>query len=289
MTPVRMAGPVVVALGDSITAGVGDAARPTGAHGPGWAGHLAALAGAERFLKVARNGARAADLADQLPRALSAGPDLATVMVGGNDVLRSDFSAREVASGLSTAVTALRDAGCAVVLARLPAIALFEAMPPTVGRVMRARVDAVNRAVDTVAQTAPRRRLADPRGSVVVLDVGTAVVAPAAGAWHLDRVHPSATGHRLLAAHAAQALCRAGVLDLRDDTGEAPTADELLRRLGPVPPAPSPAARLTWLAVAGLPWCVRRGRDFVPGLVRAVRDAARAQPISSTPVELTAE
>jgi hypothetical protein len=45
---------------------------------------------------------------------------------------------------------------------------------------------------------------------------------------------------------------------------------DLLRALPPSPEPPSVAARAAWLTVAGIPWAVRRGRDFLPGLMRAV-------------------
>ncbi|WP_165350430.1 GDSL-type esterase/lipase family protein [Xylanimonas protaetiae] len=278
-------GPRVVALGDSISVGVGDAAGEDALHGIGWAAHLAQLAGASSFTNLARNGARARHVvAEQLPHALDLRPDVATLVVGGNDVLRSDFSAHEVARELSTAVTALRDCGCSVVLARLPAIELFELLPATVRRVMRARVLAVNAAVDAVALAAqPRtveqvtaaRRTPDGRrplqGTVVVVDIGGAARELGPVAWHSDRVHPSATAHRRVAAHAALALGRAGVLRVRDADG----ADALAAALPAMPPAPSFGARTAWLVIAGIPWCFRRGRDFLPGLVRAVYDDRR--------------
>jgi lysophospholipase L1-like esterase len=341
-------GPVVVALGDSVTGGVGDAVGPGEPAGPGWAGRLAELAGAARFVNLASDGARARHVvAEQLPQALALLPDVATVVVGGNDVLRSDFSAHAVARDLSTAVTALRDVGATVVLARLPAIGLFEVMPPAVRRVMRDRVAAVNAVVDAVARAsrpgtvselgALRASRAAPgtdrgpgvddgrgRGGVVVLDVADAARLAGRAAWHADRVHPSAAGHRALAAVAAVALDRAGVIALPElpapavaaetqlsvpahgmagagaDTpagralvsvrargmasartdrraGAIAEARELLAAMPPCPAAPSAGARLAWLALAGLPWCVRRGRDFVPGLVRAVVDDVRTR------------
>ncbi len=48
-----MAGPVVVAMGDSVTAGVGDDA------GMGWAFHVASMLGARRWVNLAANGVRA--------------------------------------------------------------------------------------------------------------------------------------------------------------------------------------------------------------------------------------
>ncbi|WP_201308947.1 GDSL-type esterase/lipase family protein, partial [Puerhibacterium puerhi] len=337
-TPGPGDGPVVVALGDSVTGGVGDAAGPGAPHGPGWAGWLADLAGASCFVNLASDGARARHVvAEQLPRALALLPDVATVVVGGNDVLRSDFCAHDVARDLSTAVTALRDVGATVVLARLPAIGLFELTPPVVRQVVRARVAQVNAVVDAVAHAsrpgtvselgALRASRAAPgtdrgpgiddgrgRGAVVVVDVADAARLAGRAAWHADRVHLSPAGHRALAAVAAVALDRAGVIALPESAGatvpvsapaqpmacagtDSPWGDALVsarargmasaradRRAGVLDearallatmapcPTTSTGARLAWLVVAGLPWCVRRGRDLVPGLARAVVD-----------------
>ncbi len=263
----------VVALGDSISAGVGDAVGPGCVHGPGWAAHLATLLGAPGFRNLARNGARSRDVVEaQLPAALALRPELATLVVGGNDALRSDFSAAAIARDLTATVAALVDVGARVVLATLPPIGLFELGPAPVRRVMRARVESINAAV---------RRAAGPVGEgVVVVDVRAAVVTAGARAWHVDRVHPSPLGHRTLAVAAAQALWQELSGPGLGMPGRGPDDspwDDLLALLAPPPAATPPVAeRLAWLAFAGVPWAVRRGRDFLPGLARAVVDDLRA-------------
>jgi hypothetical protein len=108
----------------------------------------------------------------------------------------------------------------------------------------------------------------------------TRAIAPAgAKAWHVDRVHPSPAGHRQLALAAATTLA-----DM--DPEYAPSTvrglDQewvraLAARLPEAPDPPSAWQRLAWLVRAGLPWCVRRGRDFLPGLLRAVVQDLRAE------------
>jgi lysophospholipase L1-like esterase len=268
-------GPVVVALGDSITAGVGDVVAPDAPHGPGWAAHLATLCGAATFTNLASNGARARSVvAEQLDAALALDPDVVTLVAGGNDALRSDFSPVEVAGHLAVCVDVLRGRGATIVLATLPPIGLFELLPPRVRRVMRARVEAVNATVRVVARGLP------------VFAVGDALRAAGIGAWHVDRVHPSPLGHRHVAAAAYRRLARGGGgLDAATLDGRLPAA----------PAPPSAVARAAWLAVAGVPWAWRRGRDFLPGLVRAVVDDARGVPLDlpalspALPAQATAE
>ncbi|MEV0950710.1 SGNH/GDSL hydrolase family protein [Promicromonospora sp. NPDC050249] len=274
----------LVALGDSITVGVGDTVGPDAVHGPGWAAHLATVLGAETFTNLATEGARSRDVVGpQLDAALALRPHLATVLVGGNDVLRSDFDPRHTLADLHRSVDELCRAGADVLLVLLPVIGLFELGPRLVRRVMRRRVASINAAVEEVAASAP--------GRVVVVDAARAIAPAGPRAWHIDRVHPSPTGHRALALAAAAALSadpaavgpapgfENGVMDATASvTNTTPfSAAEARGQLPDAPEPPSVAERLVWLLRAGLPWCVRRGRDFLPGLLRAVVHDLRAE------------
>lgn len=269
----------LVALGDSITVGVGDTVGPDAVHGPGWAAHLATVLGAETFTNLATEGARSRDVVGtQLDAALALRPHLATVLVGGNDVLRSDFDARHTLADLHRSVGELCRAGADVLLVLLPVIGLFELGPRLVRRVMRRRVASINAAVEEVAGSAP--------GRVVVVDAARAIAPAGSRAWHIDRVHPSPLGHRALALAAAAALSVSpsttgenGVVHATSSvTSTTPFSPaSALGRLPEAPDPPSTRERLAWLVRAGLPWCVRRGRDFLPGLLRAVVDDVRPQ------------
>ncbi|GAB2469974.1 hypothetical protein GCM10027063_07950 [Promicromonospora xylanilytica] len=287
----------LVALGDSITVGVGDTVGPDAVHGPGWAAHLATVLGVDSFTNLATSGARSRDVVGaQLTAALTARPRLATVVVGGNDVLRSDFDARLALRDLQRCVTELCRAGADVVLVRLPVIGLFELAPRLVRRVMRRRIALINAAVDEVAAavqpgaqpsasapvpvSAPRDAGPGPvPGRVVVVDAAQAIAPAGAKAWHVDRVHPSPAGHRGLALAAARALTDLDPRLSPESSGAdgAARTDVLAARLPAAPDPPSVGERLTWLLTAGLPWCVRRGRDFLPGLLRAVVHDLRAE------------
>ena len=318
----------LVALGDSITVGVGDTVGPDAVHGPGWAAHLAAVLGVEEFTNLATNGARSRDVAGtQLDAALALRPRLATVLVGGNDVLRSDFDARITLADLHRCVSELCRAGTSVVLVRLPVIGLFELSPRLVRHVMRRRVASINAAVDAVAAAVlaggpaassvpcdeptprsvgcseigpsmDRSRGNGPKsahgqcngpksahGRVVVVDAAQAIAPAGAKAWHVDRVHPSPAGHRRLALGVATALADTdpGYGIAPEQTlavGQPPSgarAKALAARLPEAPDPPSASQRLVWLLGAGLPWCVRRGRDFLPGLLRAVVHDLRSE------------
>ncbi|MDN4482431.1 SGNH/GDSL hydrolase family protein [Demequina lignilytica] len=240
-----MTGPRVVALGDSITLGVGDGVQD--ARGDvGWAALAARALGAASFLNLARNGARARDLRDrQLPAALAAMPDLALITVGGNDALRGDFCPVELETALGQVIDVLEDAGCRVVTVSLDRIGLFDLAPRAVAEAMAARIGAVNGAI---------ARAAGPTDAVVI-DGATLLASLGRRAWHVDRIHPSPAGHRALAHAGARAV-----------EGEWPA-------VAGIPAAPAPPGALAvvaWLVVNGLPWAVKRSRDLLPQVTLVV-------------------
>ncbi|SEI97610.1 SGNH/GDSL hydrolase family protein [Demequina mangrovi] len=250
-----MTGPRIVALGDSITLGIGDGVQRSNGD-VGWAAHTAAALGASSFANLAANGVRARDmLASQVPRALAERPDVVLLTVGGNDVLRGDFSPLEVELALGEAVDRLERPGRRILTVSLDRIGLFDLAPRRIADAMARRVGEVNAAIArAVAHT-----------DVEVIDGATLLASLGRHAWHIDRIHPSPLGHRALARAAATMLvddwaCRAAVPD---------------------PPAPpGRAAVAAWLAVNGLPWAVKRSRDLIPQVTmvvaRELRDERRA-------------
>jgi lysophospholipase L1-like esterase len=89
-----------VALGDSLTEGVGDPA------GDGWRGWAALLSGGLAakdvdFTNLAVSGAQTRDVLErQTPAALDLRPDIVAVVIGVNDTLRCTFDIHAVAERL---------------------------------------------------------------------------------------------------------------------------------------------------------------------------------------------
>ncbi|HEY6424593.1 MAG TPA: GDSL-type esterase/lipase family protein, partial [Pseudonocardiaceae bacterium] len=93
--------------------------------GGGWRGVgpllAAALgaAGAVRYTNLSHTGARMVSLRhQQLPAALAARPDVAVILAGMNDTLRSDFDPDTLREDLDATVTALQAAGAVVLATR---------------------------------------------------------------------------------------------------------------------------------------------------------------------------
>jgi lysophospholipase L1-like esterase len=187
-------GPLVttfVALGDSLTEGVGDPhpAWPNGLRG--WADlvatRLALHDPATEYANLALRGRTAQDVAtEQLPLALRMRPDIVTVWAGGNDVLRPVLRLDDVLSPVDHALSTLTATAATVVVFTGFEVAGSPAFVP-----VRSRVRRLN---------AGLREIARDRGALVA-DVSDRDEWNDRRLWADDRVHPSTLGHERVAAH----------------------------------------------------------------------------------------
>ncbi|WP_043269216.1 SGNH/GDSL hydrolase family protein [Streptomyces sp. CT34] len=250
-----MAPPRFVALGDSLTEGLGDPVA-----GGGWRGWAALLADAvgERpgdleLVNLARSGALAGEVAErQLPEARALAPRLVSLVVGANDTLRAAFTIERVAAALDHAHGALSADGAVVLTACLPDPGRMLGLPGPLARPLARRMRAVNTVVHAVSARygGVHLHLADHRW-----------VADRAS-WSVDRLHPSERGHRLLARGFHAALAERGLA------------------AGPPPPLaldgppPTRTGSAVWMATRGTRWVVDRCTDLLPGLLAlAVRES----------------
>ncbi|XVS66731.1 SGNH/GDSL hydrolase family protein [Actinosynnema sp. CA-299493] len=231
----------LVVLGDSTTVGVGDPV-PGGWRGVGPL--LAAALPHARYLNVSAAGARVASVRhEQLPGVLPARPDAAVLLVGMNDVLRSDFDGRRLHVDLDAVVGALVSAGAAVVTVRFHDHGRVFRLPGALRRALRARIAELNGIIDAVVR----------RHGIECVDLDLMEGAYSPETWAVDRLHPSESGHRRLAAEFAARLARAGC--------EVPGRVSLACTGGL---RVTPLHHAAWLVVKGLPWLWRRGHDLLP-------------------------
>ena len=125
------------------------------------------------------------------------------------------------------------------------------------------RIAEVNAAIDLVTSCYAAR----------CLDLHTMPGAYDLASWSVDRLHPSELGHRLLAR---------GFADLLAGEYAVPFPVELTCSGGRRSTVVQHAA---WLAVRGLPWLWRRGRDLLPyGVDLLVRELVRPNaPLRAAP------
>jgi lysophospholipase L1-like esterase len=239
-----------VALGDSISVGMGDP-LPDG----GWRGWPAPLANGLRQPELhtfATLGAQSHEIENvQLPAALTLKPDVASVVCGLNDTLRGGFDPRRTGRAIDRIVGALRAQGTEVLTMRLPDPGAMLGLPQALSRPLARRMRAVNTAIDEVAE----------RHGTLHFDAASDPEAYERRNWSVDRMHPNERGHRLIARRFHSLLADSGFpVDPAPD-------------LEPTSPPPTRLAELGWMATKGTAWVLRRSTDLVPALLAlAVRE-----------------
>ena len=219
-----------VALGDSLTEGLCD----PGPEGElrGWADRLALLLAAREPLDYANLAIRSKRVGDvcgsQLDRALQLRPDLVSILVGANDLVKQRVSIPLLATRLEDTVRQLREAGADVLL-----VTAFLPGNPA-ARVYVRRFSAWATALAGIAR----------RQGAILLDTDLHPQLAERPNWGEDLVHLSSRGHRFLAYRAGVAL---GV-PLADELGVLDEALHAAERTG---------AGVWWRRHA-LPWVWRR-------------------------------
>ncbi|NYJ00085.1 lysophospholipase L1-like esterase [Nocardioides thalensis] len=193
----------IVVVGDSVAAGLG-ATLPSHTVGARVARRVARHARRPvRLRTVARIGAESRDLAGQLAHFGPAyRPDLAIVVVGGNDVLHR-VPAEESGRNLAACVRSLQERGAAVVVGTCPDLGALKQVPQP----LRTLASIASRQV-----AAAQARAVAPLG-VEVVDlarvVGPFFLAHPEEMFALDRFHPSSLGYQRTARAMVPAALRA--------------------------------------------------------------------------------
>jgi lysophospholipase L1-like esterase len=251
-----------VAIGDSTTEGLDDHDGDGGYRG--WADRFAEhVARAQpdvplEYANLAIRGRTTARIrAEQLAPAVSLAPDLATVVAGMNDILRTTFDLHAVATDLEAMQRALVEAGATVLTFTLPDPA--PVMP--LARPFRGRVLALNEAI----------RASTHASGALLLDLGAHPVASDPRLWSDDRLHANTSGHERIGRALAYTLGLPGFDTSWTDA--LPPHPRRLRR-------ETASAELAWVRRHLLPWL---GRHVLGRSSGDNRDCKRATP---TPVLL---
>ena len=193
-----------VALGDSFTAGA------AGSDVPSFADVLAGLLREARpeleYANLAAPGARTVEVVyEQLPRAFELGPDVLTLVCGGNDALlavRPDVRAHMTA--FEGALESLR---CC-----LPRAVVVTATTPDPGRFLSLRPRTARRISVAIERINEATRAAAARNGVPCLDIAAHPETLSRGNYARDGYHPSAPAARKAAgAFAAVIAVRLGI------------------------------------------------------------------------------
>lgn len=185
-----------VAIGDSFTEGIGDPEpRSPGGH-RGWADRVAEVLSDQTedfaYANLAVRGRLLQQILDeQVESALALRPDLITVSMGGNDVIRPGTDPDEIAARFDGGIARLRSDGATVVMFNGPDIG----MTPVLGRI-RGKVAIYNENLRTVAQ----------RHDAIVADMWSLRELTDPRMWAPDRLHFSPVGHQAVARMVLRAL-----------------------------------------------------------------------------------
>jgi lysophospholipase L1-like esterase len=232
-----------VAIGDSFSEGMSDEDPLTPGAYVGWAdrlaGHLAGIAhatgGEFAYANLAVRGRLMADVVGpQLDAALDLGPDLVSMVGGGNDILRPKADLDAIAARLEQAVVQIRATGADVLLAT----PTDPAGAPLL-RHLRGR---------HAIHSANLFSIAQQHGCYVINQWGMRALRDFR-LWSEDRIHMTSEGHRRVALNALSALGH--------DTDRADWST-------PLPPLPSvarrevAAANAAWAKTHLAPWVQRR-------------------------------
>lgn len=235
-----------VAIGDSFTEGMSDPDPTRPGSYLGWAdrlatalSRLAADAGAEfKYANLAVRGRTLSDVVGaQLQAALAMGPDLVSVVGGGNDILRPSVDLDAIAASLDEAVSRIRTTGADVLMATPTDTrdsGLFKPLRP------RHAIHTAN--IFSIAQ----------RHGAHVLNLWGLEPIRDWRMWSEDRIHLSTQGHARVALAALEALGR-HTPEVLDDAWRAPLppAERALRR-------DELREHLRWVRTHAAPWVQRR-------------------------------
>lgn len=229
-------------LGDSAAAGIGDSDKF--GNNFGWGYYLArAIQFPLVYANFSRPGAQSQEVRDvQLKSALSFKPNLAAVIVGGNDVLRNGFSPQRFHQNLRETVFELTSRNVSVLLLELHDPNKLLNLPKTLAGILDRRINMVNSITRAVAEEFSTKLLQTRK----IADLYSKDM------WHVDRMHPSKKGHQCLAANFRKLLLN-----------EIPVAPI---RISPMH-IKTRRESISWMLLKGTPWFFKRCFDLLPAVL----------------------
>lgn len=235
-----------VALGDSLSEGVGDDPWPDGTP-RGWTDRLAELMvaahGEVQYANLAVRGLKADQILDQqVDDGVSLTPQVMTLTSGMNDIIRPKVDWELLRRRLIATVQPFTERGARVVVVPIPDVSRVSWLGRMLGQ-RRLRLNAIY------------QELHDRYGMESLTDTTDSIFEDAR-AWADDRLHLSPLGHQRLAMAAAETLGIPGGSDW-NAPAEAPVAPGGWR------------TEVVWLRAYAGPWVGRRlrGRSSADGRV----------------------
>lgn len=260
-----------VAIGDSLTEGLGDESVKTAQGHGGWADRLAALIAEDsnhklKYANLALRGCSTKKIMTQGELALSLRPELVTIMPGANDLMFVERRIVEIENSLDSLISRLLAQGTQVIL-----LNVVDPSHVALASVLRSRSKIMSQMINRVAA----------RHSVKTIDLNSLTVFQNLGMWSDDLAHFSAEGHKLIANLVAESLGLKSRWNLK-------SVAELEH------PLPNLTAKLNWLIAEAIPFLFRRMRGRTSGddlsakydSLKRVRDFPELWPLEMQKVPL---
>jgi len=254
-----------VAMGDSLTEGLGDTDFDRDRDGKGWADRLAGLlaceaANAQQPFDYANLALRGSDslaiLTAQLEMALELKPDLVTIMTGANDLVRVKTRRPVIEHMLRGALTRLYNEGTHVVL--------VNTVRPTHIKIARPMVQRAVLMSEIIADVAAEF-------GTPIVDVNSLDEFDRLDFWSGDLAHFSHRGHVLITNKVAERLG----LELRDGTDVDPGRSRM-----------TAAEFGKWIAADVLPFWGRRLRGVTAGTWLEPKHSRMQRLVEAPAIEL---
>jgi lysophospholipase L1-like esterase len=181
-----------VAIGDSITEGIGDPVPgyPDGGWAPAVAEALRAVRPELEFTNLGKRSLTTREVREtQVARAIELEPDLITFTAGGNDLLKQRFDPAISERELDAMIVSLRETGATLMTLTMYDIFVSGVTPPEVTEVLSPRFDALCEVIRTVAA----------RHGVHLVDFAGNPVSHDPGIYSSDLQHANMRGHAIAA------------------------------------------------------------------------------------------
>ncbi len=188
-----------VAMGDSVTSGVGD--DVDGIHCFSWAYHLAKELGEDNtefsYNNIAVKGQTAREIRQtQLEQCLAMKPDLVSVMGGGNDVLTNSWNAATFEREFKEIFSALSKTGITIISSTVPDFPRLESLPASHAEYMRGQIQELNQLIRKICS----------QHDVPYAELWHAPFTMNVSTWSRDGIHPNSIGYQQLAHAMKQVL-----------------------------------------------------------------------------------
>lgn len=223
-----------VAIGDSLTEGLGDESVKEQQGPGGWADRLAALISREaegfRYANLALRGCNTRKIELQANSAAELAPNFVTVMAGANDLMNLHSRVEEIENRLTKIASDLISVGAQVVL-----VNLIDPNHVALARVMRSRAKLMSQLINRVGA----------KFSLNVVDLNTCNEFRDVRYWSQDLAHFSAIGHKFIANRVAEKI---GL----SHRYEMPTVEDLEH------PLETLSQKFNWLVSEAVPFISRR-------------------------------